>query len=139
MCIIGSPMGRSPGGRILLRRDSLQCVISARLHVAFQCIISAGKIPPDMQNQISVRVILSLRFSHFRVVRLSLFSLHPFPPRSLFGRLVSPSPPPPPLLLLSPPASVFGILFPRSVVADPTFVSPCCRCSCGGCLVSFTS
>lgn len=29
------------------------CVISARCHVAFQCIISAGKMS-DMQNQISL-------------------------------------------------------------------------------------
>lgn len=69
-------MGRSPGGHTFAPRQP--CVISARRHVAFQCIISAGKMPPDMQNQISARAALSPRLSHFHRLSLSLLP-SPFP------------------------------------------------------------
>lgn len=74
--LVSVAMGRSPGGAYIFAPRQ-PCVISARRHVAFQCIISAGKMPPDMQNQISVRVALSLRLSHFRRLFLSsvLFTL----------------------------------------------------------------
>lgn len=66
------------------------CVISARRHVAFQCIISAGKMPPDMQNQISVRAALSPRLSRFHRLSLSLFILsrHDHYPAVSFRRLL---------------------------------------------------
>lgn len=78
------------------------CVISARHHVAFQCIISAGKMP-DMQNQILLRSGTLLR-----LVRVSppptssspfspfaanpAVSLHlPFPPSVFLSFSSSPS------------------------------------------------
>jgi len=82
---------------------------------------------PDLGSSCSFAASLPLSLS------LS-FSLHPFPPRPLSGHLVSLSPLSP---LFSPPASVFGILLSRSVVADLAFVSSCCRCSYGDGFVLF--
>lgn len=47
------------------------CVISPELHVAFQCIISAGK-KPDMQNQDATRSFLSIYRKRERFVHLLL-------------------------------------------------------------------
>lgn len=83
------------------------CVISARHYVAFQCIISAGKMP-DMQNQILLGHTPSLCVS--LPTTSSLFS--PFAVDS--ARLFSS-----PFLFSSP--SVFGISFLRSVAARSSF------------------
>lgn len=111
---VGSHEKKRRGKRLHTFASRQPCVISARCHVAFQCIISTGKMS-DMQNQISLEPL-------FRCTCISPSSFS-----SLFLNVVisvSLS------LSLSPLLpSVFSILFVRSVAADPAFVSPCCCCS----------
>lgn len=88
----GSHEEKHEGSHIFAPRQS--CVILARRHVAFQCIISTGKMP-DMQNQIPgsgcplrVCAVLSLPFSAGESSRLVFFvcplSLSLFSPLSVF-------------------------------------------------------
>lgn len=115
-------MGRSPGGRILLHRDNrVSFQRDAMWH--FNALFQPAKCLLICKTRSRFELLLR-RVSSTFTISLSLFTLSRRAATVRPSRFAVSS-------SLSPPASVFGILFLRSVAANPAFVSPCCRYSCG--------